>query len=50
VKWPCCENPGAPRAGDCHFLGNCIFASYDAIVDACCDAWNALIELPDRIR
>jgi hypothetical protein len=24
--------------------------SYDAIVDACCAAWNALIVLPDHIR
>ena len=24
--------------------------SYDAIVDACCAAWNALIALPERIQ
>jgi hypothetical protein len=27
-----------------------VFANYDAIVDACCDAWNALMALSDRIR
>lgn len=30
-------------------LANRVFESYDAIVDACCDAWNALLELPDRL-
>jgi transposase len=33
-----------------NFLSNRVFASYEAILDACCDAWNALIALPDRIR
>jgi transposase len=31
-------------------LSNRVFDSYEAIVDACCDAWNALIAEPDRIR
>ena len=31
-------------------LANRVFDSYDAIVDACRDAWNALIAAPDRIR
>jgi transposase len=31
-------------------LSNRIFKSYDAIVDACCDAWNALTAEPGRIR
>jgi transposase len=31
-------------------LSNRVFPSYTAIVDACCEAWNALIEIPDRIR
>jgi transposase len=31
-------------------LSNRVFATYDAIVDACCDAWNALIAQPARIR
>jgi hypothetical protein len=26
-----------------------VFDSYAAIVDACCDAWNALIDIPARI-
>jgi hypothetical protein len=32
-----------------NFLSNLVFASYDAIVDACYD-WNALMALPDRIQ
>jgi transposase len=31
-------------------LSNRVFASYDAIVDACCNAWNALMATPERIR
>jgi hypothetical protein len=31
-------------------LSNRVFDTYDAIVDACCDAWNALVAVPDRIR
>lgn len=31
-------------------LGNRVYDTYDAIVDACCDAWNALMEIPERIR
>ena len=31
-------------------LSNRVFDSYDAIVDACCTAWNALVAMPDRIR
>jgi transposase len=30
-------------------LANRVFETYDAIVDACCVAWNALIESPDTI-
>jgi len=26
-----------------------VFDSYTDIVNACCDAWNALIGVPDRI-
>jgi putative transposase len=33
-----------------NFLSNRVFASYEAIVDACCDAWNELMASPDRIR
>ncbi len=31
-------------------LSNRVFANYDAIVAACCTAWNALMDMPDRIR
>ena len=30
-------------------LGNRVYDTYDAIVDACCDAWNALFADPARI-
>ena len=30
-------------------LGNRVFESYAAIVDACCAAWNALVAEPGRI-
>ncbi|MBI5112594.1 MAG: IS630 family transposase, partial [Rhodovulum sp.] len=29
---------------------NRVFDTYDDIVDACCDAWNALAAEPGRIR
>jgi hypothetical protein len=31
-------------------LSNRVFADYEAIVDACCDAWNALVATPNCIR
>ncbi|HEX5326811.1 MAG TPA: IS630 family transposase, partial [Acetobacteraceae bacterium] len=27
-----------------------VFATYEAIVDTCCEAWNKLIAMPERIR
>ncbi len=33
-----------------NYLANRVFDTYDAIVEACCAAWNALIEQPNRIR
>jgi hypothetical protein len=33
-----------------NLLRNRVFENYEAIVDACCDAWNALMALPERIR
>jgi transposase len=30
-------------------LSNRVFETYDAIVDACCDAWNWLAAQPERI-
>lgn len=32
-----------------NYLSNRVFNTYDAIVDACCDAWNSLLAMPDRI-
>ena len=31
-------------------LSNRVFGTYDAILDACCNAWNAFIADPERIR
>lgn len=33
-----------------NFLANRVFATYEAIVDTCCEAWNKLIAMPERIR
>jgi hypothetical protein len=30
-------------------LANRLYETYDDIVDACCDAWNSLMAMPDRI-
>ncbi len=30
-------------------LANRVFDNYDAIVDACCEAWNDLLETPERV-
>ena len=32
------------------WLSNRVFDTYDAILDAACDAWNRLIDAPDRIK
>uniref|UniRef100_UPI0025E4DDD0 transposase n=1 Tax=Phenylobacterium sp. TaxID=1871053 RepID=UPI0025E4DDD0 len=32
------------------WLSNHVFADYDAILDAVCNAWNRLIAEPDRIQ
>jgi hypothetical protein len=32
-----------------NFLANRVFDDYDAILDACCDAWNALSNTPGRL-
>lgn len=31
-------------------LSHCVWESYDAIVDACCDAWNWLMDMPNVLR
>ena len=33
-----------------NFLSNRVFQTYEAIVEACCSAWNALMALPQRLR
>ncbi len=32
-----------------NLLANRVFDSYETIVAACCDAWNALIATPERL-
>ena len=32
-----------------NFLANRLYDDYDAIVDACCSAWNALLKIPDQL-
>ena len=32
-----------------NFLSHRVWANYDAIVDACCDAWNKLMRMPGQI-
>jgi hypothetical protein len=31
-------------------LSHCVWDSYEAIVDACCSAWNGLMDLPHVLR
>jgi transposase len=31
------------------YLSNRIFESYDQIVDACCNAWNIFMEMPETV-
>jgi hypothetical protein len=33
-----------------NYLSNRIFKDYDAVLDACQSAWNALVAMPDRIK
>ncbi len=32
-----------------NYLANSVFDTYEAIVNACCNAWNSLIAQPQRI-
>ena len=32
-----------------NYLSNRVFNTYEDIVDACCDAWNKLMAMPDHI-
>ncbi len=33
-----------------NYLSHRVFPRYDDIVDACCIAWNALMDMPERIQ
>ena len=33
-----------------NYLANNVYQTYETIVDACCNAWNALVAAPDTIR
>lgn len=33
-----------------NWLSNRVFETYEDIIDAACDAWNRLMDLPDTIR
>ena len=33
-----------------NWLSNRVFETYDAIIEAACEAWNKLIALPDTIK
>ena len=32
-----------------NFLSHRVWDTYEVILDACCDAWNKLMQMPDRI-
>jgi transposase len=32
------------------YLANRCYEDYDAIMTACCDAWNAFVDIPSRVR
>jgi hypothetical protein len=48
--WLLCRRLGLSADEALQFLANRVFETYTAIVDACCDAWNALVNAPDTIR
>jgi len=33
-----------------NWLSNCVFETYEEILDHCCDAWNKLVDQPERIK
>jgi hypothetical protein len=33
-----------------NWLSNRVFETYDEILDHCCDAWNKLVDQPERIK
>jgi hypothetical protein len=32
-----------------NYLSHSVWDGYDAVIDACCDAWNKLMQMPERI-
>ena len=32
-----------------NWVGHQVWPSYEAIIDACCEAWNKLMQMPERI-
>ena len=32
-----------------NYLSHRVWDGYEAIIDACCDGWNKLMQMPDRI-
>ena len=32
------------------YLANCCYEDYDAIMVACCDAWNAFVDIPTKVK
>ncbi|MFO1145507.1 MAG: hypothetical protein U1E33_02615 [Rhodospirillales bacterium] len=42
------SKPTLPTCGR-NYLSNRVFGTYEAIVDACCAAWMALMNQPDKI-
>ena len=55
---PVCLPPYAPELNPTENIWEClrknylalrVFDDYDAIVDACCMAWNDLLTMPDRL-
>jgi hypothetical protein len=32
-----------------NFLSHCVWDGYEAIIEACCDAWNKLMRMPENI-
>ncbi len=43
MEW---QDEGYLRA---NFLSHCVWNSYDAIVNTCCDAWNTLMNMPESL-
>ena len=33
-----------------NYLSNRVFANYEVIIEACCTAWNNLMDMPERLQ